>query len=311
MPFEKDSSIESRERQESPVYTLDDLLYLMSRLRSPADGCPWDLKQTFASIVPHTIEEAYEVADAIRQEDFPHLKEELGDLLFQVIFYAQLGVEKQLFDFNGVVSDLVSKLIRRHPHVFPEGTLQSRPPKDRAISEAEIKANWERIKAEEEARKRLTADANTKPQASMLDTVPRTLPGLLVAEKLQKKAATVGFDWKNIEPVFDKLEEELTELKDAWKSLQEAEEQGDKAKSIQTHQHVEDELGDLLFVCVNLARFVKVKPENAVNRTNEKFRSRFAYIETVMKARGLAFEDASLDELEALWQSAKTLTKPA
>ncbi|MCP5206171.1 MAG: nucleoside triphosphate pyrophosphohydrolase [Hahellaceae bacterium] len=294
----------------SPVYTLDDLLYLMARLRSPEDGCPWDLKQTYATIVPHTIEEAYEVADAIHKRDFPHLKEELGDLLFQVIFYAQLGVEDQHFDFKGIISDLVAKLIRRHPHVFPAGTLRSRPEPGSSISESEIKANWEKIKTAEELAKKEAKQLHTESEvASLLDAVPKTLPGLLVAEKLQKKAATVGFDWKHIDPVFDKLHEELDELKEAWQDLQVAASTAaqDTAVIAQKQQHVEDELGDLLFVCVNLARFMKVKPESAITRTNNKFRQRFAHIEAVLNEKGQQFADATLDELEAIWQSAKTL----
>jgi len=196
-------------------YSLDDLKTLMARLRDPETGCPWDARQTFASIVPHTLEEAYEVADAIEREDYPHLKDELGDLLFQVIFYSQIGQESQYFDFASVVDNLVRKLIRRHPHVFPEGTLASRvDPHDRP-GEDWIKQSWERIKAEERSQK--PAPDSAEP-AGRLDGIARTLPAMARAEKLQKRAARHGFDWPDIGPVFDKLHEEIDELKEAWQA---------------------------------------------------------------------------------------------
>lgn len=221
-------------------YSIEDLKHLMARLRDPDTGCPWDTKQTFGSIVPHTLEEAYEVADAIDRADFPHLEDELGDLLFQVIFYTRMGQEQGHFDFDSVVDNLVRKLIRRHPHVFPDGTLESRVDPDNRPDEAWIKASWERIKAEERA----LAPKPEAAQNSLLDGIARTLPAMARAEKLQKRASNHGFDWPDIEPVFDKLHEEIDELKEAWHAAQAGTGPADA---------VEDELGDLLFVCVNLA----------------------------------------------------------
>ncbi|WP_375169758.1 nucleoside triphosphate pyrophosphohydrolase [Marinobacter sp.] len=276
-------------------YSIDDLKTLMARLREPETGCPWDTRQTYGSIVPHTIEEAYEVADAIERADYPHLKDELGDLLFQVIFYAQMGREDGHFDFDAVVDNLVRKLIRRHPHVFPDGTLDSRIDPNNRPTEAWIKESWERIKAEERAQ---AAPSDTP--ASRLDGVARTLPPMARAEKLQKRAARHGFDWPDIEPVFDKLHEEIDELKEAWHAAQSG--TGD-------HDAVEDELGDLLFVCVNLARFMKVNPEQALKRTNHKFEARFRAIEQVLRRDGRDMDEESLEALDAVWQSVKGVEK--
>ena len=275
-------------------YTIDDLKTLMARLRDPETGCPWDTKQTYSTIVPHTIEEAYEVADAIERGDFPHLKDELGDLLFQVIFYAQIGREDGHFDFDGIVDHLVRKLVRRHPHVFPEGTLASRIDPENRPSEAWIKESWERIKAEERADKPETGEP-----VSRLDGIARTLPAMARAEKLQRRAARHGFDWPDISPVFDKLHEEIDELKEAWQA---AENGGDR-------DAVEDELGDLLFVCVNLARFMKVNPEQALKRTNHKFESRFRAIEQVLVQEGRDMDEESLEALDAIWQAVKGVEK--
>ncbi|MEC7815298.1 MAG: nucleoside triphosphate pyrophosphohydrolase [Pseudomonadota bacterium] len=275
-------------------YSIDDLKTLMARLRDPDTGCPWDVKQTFASIVPHTLEEAYEVADAIEREDYPHLKDELGDLLFQVIFYTQMGSEQGHFDFEGVVDHLVRKLIRRHPHVFPDGTLESRIDPDNRPTEAWIKESWERIKAEERAEKPASADA------SRLDGIAATLPAMARADKLQRRAARHGFDWPDIGPVFDKLHEELDELKEAW-----AESTPDDRDA------VEDELGDLLFVCVNLARFMKVNPEQALKRTNRKFESRFRGIEAELAAQGRNMDEETLDALDEVYRRVKQWEKAA
>lgn len=276
-------------------YTIDDLKYLMARLREPETGCPWDTRQTFASIVPHTIEEAYEVADAIDRKDYPHLKDELGDLLFQVIFYAEMGREQDYFDFDAVVDNLVSKLVRRHPHVFPEGTLESRVDPDNRPDEAWINESWERIKAEERAQK-----PEPDEPRGRLDDIAATLPAMARAEKLQRRAARHGFDWPDITPVFDKLHEEIDELKDA---LQDAETgTGDR-------DALEDELGDLLFVCVNLARFMKVNPEKALKRTNYKFEARFRAIEDLLEAQGRNMDEESLTALDAIWQQVKGVEK--
>tara|TARA_B100000214_G_scaffold368970_1_gene341311 strand:- start:1653 stop:2510 length:858 start_codon:yes stop_codon:yes gene_type:complete len=274
-------------------YTIEDLKYLMARLRDPDTGCPWDTKQSYKSIVPHTLEEAYEVADAIEREDYPHLKDELGDLLFQVIFYAQIGREDGHFDFDGVVDHLVRKLVRRHPHVFPEGTLDSRIDPDNRPDEAWIKESWERIKAEERT---LKPAPDAGAPESRLDGIARTLPAMARAEKLQKRAARHGFDWPYIAPVFDKLHEEIDELKEAWEAAQTG--AGDP-------DAVEDELGDLLFVCVNLARFMKVNPEQALNRTNHKFDARFRAIEKVLEREGRDMDEESLEALDAVWQAVK------
>lgn len=272
-------------------YTIEDLKTLMARLRDPEIGCPWDTKQSYKTIVPHTLEEAYEVVDAIEREDYPHLKDELGDLLFQVIFYAQMGKEDGHFDFDAIVDNLVRKLVRRHPHVFPAGTLDSKIDPDNRPDENWIKESWERIKAEERAR----VPPSDEP-VSRLDGIARTLPAMARAEKLQKRAARHGFDWPEIEPVFDKLHEELDELKEAWHAAQTG--AGD-------HDAVEDELGDLLFVCVNLARFMKVNPEQALKRTNHKFDSRFRAIERILTREGRDMDEESLDALEAVYQTVK------
>lgn len=276
-------------------YSVEDLKYLMARLRDPDTGCPWDTQQTYRTIVPHTLEEAHEVADAIYREDYPHLEDELGDLLFQVIFYSQMGHEDRHFDFDSVVDNLVRKLIRRHPHVFPEGTLESRVDPESRPDEAWIKASWERIKAEERALKPAAAQ-----DSSRLKGVARTLPAMVRAEKLQRRAANHGFDWPEIEPVFDKLHEEIDELKEAWYNACSG--KGEAAA-------VEDELGDLLFVCVNLARFMTVNPEQALNGTNHKFESRFRAIEQRLESEGRDFDKETLEALDAVWQSVKGVEK--
>lgn len=267
------------------MYQLNDLLHLMARLRDPQYGCPWDLGQDYASIVPHTLEEAYEVADAIERGDFAHLPGELGDLLFQVVYYSQLGREEGRFDFARVVDGITRKLIRRHPHVFPDGDLYG-PPDQPRLDEAAIKRRWEEIKAEERAEQ-----AAVPEQLSLLDDVPLALPALSRAVKLQKRAAQVGFDWPAPLPVIDKLHEELGEVLEAVA-------EGDQA-------HIAEELGDLLFVAVNLARHLKVEPEAALRAANAKFERRFRFIEQALRDSGRAMEDCPLDELDALWAEAK------
>ena len=274
-------------------YSLDDLKTLMARLRDPDTGCPWDARQTFASIVPHTLEEAYEVSDAIERKDYPHLEDELGDLLFQVIFYSQIGQESQHFDFDSVVDNLVRKLIRRHPHVFPEGTLASQIDPHNRPDEDWIKHSWERIKAEERSLK--PAPDRAEP-AGRLDAIARTLPAMARAEKLQSRAARHGFDWPDIGPVFDKLHEEIDELKEAWQAAHDGSGERDA---------LEDELGDVMFVCVNLARFMKVNPEQALKRTNHKFEARFRAIEAELAAQGRDMDSETLEALDAIWQSVK------
>ncbi len=270
------------------TYTLEDLLHLMARLRDPQYGCPWDLQQNYASIVPHTIEEAYEVADTIERGDFEHLQGELGDLLFQVVYYSQLAREEGRFEFDGVVDSITRKLIRRHPHVFPTGELYA-PVDTPSLSEAQVKSRWEEIKAEERAEK------SQPEQLSLLDDVPAALPALSRAAKLQKRAATVGFDWPAALPVLDKVREELDEVLQAMAD-------GDA-------DALEDEVGDLLFAAVNLARHLKQDPEHALRRANRKFERRFRFIEQALRDSGRPIEDCNLDELDALWGEAKRQEK--
>ena len=271
------------------MYQLDDLLHLMARLRDPQHGCPWDLQQDFASIVPHTLEEAYEVADAIEQGDFAHLPGELGDLLFQVVYYSQLGREQALFDFAQVVHGITAKLLRRHPHVFPDGDLYGSPDVPR-LGEAAIKQRWEQIKAEERAER-----AAEPQQLSLLDDVPQALPALNRAGKLQKRAAQVGFDWPDALPVVDKVREELDEVLEAMAS-------GDAAAQ-------GEELGDLLFAVCNLARHLKVDPEQALRAANHKFERRFRHIEQALRDAQQDFAACSLEQLDALWGEAKQREK--
>lgn len=267
------------------MHKLDDLLYLMARLRDPQHGCPWDLKQSYATIVPYTLEEAYEVADAIERGDFDHLREELGDLLFQVVYYAQLAREEGRFEFDAVVDGITSKLIRRHPHVFPDGDLYGEPDPAK-LEEAAVKQRWEELKAEERA-----AKAAEPVQLSLLDDVPNALPALSRAAKLQKRASQVGFDWADALPVVDKVREELDEVLEAMAG-------GDTEAQA-------EEVGDLLFVVVNLARKLKVDPETALRAANAKFERRFRYIETALRDQGRTLEDSNLAEMDELWGAAK------
>jgi len=277
------------------MYTLDDLLYLMARLRNPDTGCPWDLKQDFASIVPHTLEEAYEVADAIERSDWPHLEEELGDLLFQVIFYGQLGQEQSHFTVASIIDKLVHKLIRRHPHVFPNRDLSAERSPDDALDEARIAATWNAIKAEEKQLAAETGSKGNNQPSGVLEDVPVTLPGMSRAVKLQKKAAAVGFDWPDVQAVIDKIEEELQEVR------------VELASGYQ--ERLEAEIGDLLFAVTNLARLKKVDPEVAVRGTNQRFKRRFAHVErTMFKSHG-GFEGATMERMEEAWQAAKRLEK--
>lgn len=260
-------------------YTIDDLLYLMARLRDPETGCPWDIKQDYASIAPSTIEEAYEVVDAIEKQDFVHLKEELGDLLFQVIFYTQLGREENRFEFSGVVSDLVAKLVRRHPHVFPDGRLQSRI-ENRELLPADVKVRWEAIKQQERAQ---------KGSGGILDDVPLNLPALTRATKLQKRAAGVGFDWDDIQGPIAKVREELAEVEEALAEKDMA--------------AVTEELGDLLFAVVNISRYLQLDAEAALRAANRKFERRFQYME---QNSAVPIAEATMPELNRLWDAAKS-----
>ena len=275
----------------SRTYSIEDLQTLMARLRDPEQGCPWDLEQDFRSIVPHTIEETYEVADAIERGDFDHLPDELGDLLFQVVFYAQLGREEGRFRFEDLVDGVTRKMIRRHPHIFPDGTLDSRPGGAGAMTEADVRVNWDRIKAEEKQEK-----GEPETPASALDDATPGLPAFQRAAKLQKRASKVGFDWPDTAMVFDKLQEEAGELREAWEGQAGPEDR----------DAVEDELGDLLFVAVNLSRFLGVDAEQALRRSNQKFERRFRHMERQLKAEGDGLEGRDIESLDALWQQAKS-----
>lgn len=271
------------------MYTVQDLLNLMARLRDPQFGCPWDLKQTYASIVPHTLEEAYEVADAIEQGDLDHLKGELGDLLFQVVFYAQLAKEEGRFEFDDVIDGITRKLLRRHPHVFPTGELYA-PAETPRLTDQQVNLRWDEIKAEERAEK-----AGVPEQLSLLDDVPRALPALSRAAKLQKRAAQVGFDWPAALPVVDKVREELDEILEAMVD--------------NDAEGIAEEVGDLLFSVVNLARHLKVDPETALRSANSKFDRRFRFIEQALRHLQRPIEACSLEEMDALWGEAKRQEK--
>lgn len=260
------------------------LLDIMTALRTPKTGCPWDLEQTFATIAPYTIEEAYEVADAIARNDLEDLKEELGDLLLQVVFHARMAEEQGSFAFNDVAAAINAKMIRRHPHVFGERAGR--------MTADEVKDVWHSIKAEEKAeRARLRGEIpDAKP--GLLDSVKKSQPALACAIDLQRTASTVGFDWNDPRAVLAKIREEADEIEAALDS-------GDDA-------HIAEETGDLLFAVVNLARHAKADPEMALRATNAKFERRFAYIERALAARCSSLQQATLNEMDALWNEAKT-----
>lgn len=255
------------------------LLALMQRLRDPNEGCPWDLGQDFKSIVPHTLEEAYEVAQTIESGDLHELCDELGDLLFQVVFYSQLAQERSVFDFDDVVAAIADKLVRRHPHVF--GTAAAPDPLAQ-------RRTWEGIKAEERRAKQ--AQGSAPPGA--LEGVPFTLPALPRAAKLQRRAARIGFDWDAPKPVLEKIREELTELEV-------------ELEAGTGHDRLEDELGDILFACANLARHLHVDAEAALRRTNNKFERRFRRLESLLREAGIDASNTDFETLEAAWQQAK------
>jgi ATP diphosphatase len=250
----------------------------MAWLRDRQHGCPWDIEQNFRTIAPYTIEEAYEVADAIERNDMVALKEELGDLLLQVVYHAQMASEAEAFGFDDVAATIADKMVDRHPHVFG----------DLKIADADAQTiSWEARKAAERAKK------NGADPAGTLDGVARALPALMRAEKIQKRAARVGFDWKTIGPVIDKIEEELGELRH------------ELSAGHADHNRITDELGDVLFAVANLARHCKVDPEGALRSTNDKFERRFRYVERRLAEQGRKPADATLEEMEALWQEAK------
>jgi len=260
--------------QETAGEKFQQLVAIMARLRAPG-GCPWDRQQTFDSIKPFTLEETYEVLDAIDHRDWGELTQELGDFILQAVFYAQMASEQQLFRIEDALDAINQKLVRRHPHVFGD---------ESARSADEVLSIWGRVKDAE-------PKAERKRTTGLLGGVPRALPALVEAQQIASRAAGVGFDWENPEQVLDKLHEELAEFATARRNA--------------AQDELEDELGDLLFVLVNLARFVKVDPEQALRRTNAKFRARWSHIEARLSEQGRTPEDAKLHEMEALWQEAK------
>lgn len=257
---------------------IDRLLSVMAKLRDPNGGCPWDIEQTFATIAPYTIEEAYEVAEAIDHGDMASLKDELGDLLFQVVFYAQMAKEQGEWDFDAVATAIADKMERRHPHVFGNADIRS--------AEAQTQA-WEATKAAERAH---------RGSESVLDGVARTLPPTTRAFKLQRRAARVGFDWAKPADVLDKITEEVAEIKY-------------EIDTDAPEDRLEDEMGDVLFACVNLARKLNIDPDRALKRANAKFDRRFRHIEAELSAQGKSPQDATLDEMEALWTEAKHMER--
>ncbi len=266
--------------------TFEDLVELMQKLRSP-EGCPWDREQNYATLAPMLLEEAYEAFEAVEEarEGNPNeLRDELGDLLFQIVFYAQVAKEKGDFEINNVTEAIHSKMVRRHPHVFGDTS---------ADDSATVLRNWETMKAEE----RRAAGKNER-EGSLLDGVSSKAPALMEAHQLSTKAARVGFDWKRVEDIFDKLQEEIGELRAAIENHSTSNSEAD-------HALVREEIGDLLFAATNIARHLQVEPEAALKLTNRKFRQRFGYIEKKLRERGQAFDKVSLDEMEELWQQAK------
>ncbi|MDH2912098.1 MULTISPECIES: nucleoside triphosphate pyrophosphohydrolase [Kosakonia] len=254
---------------------IDRLLGIMQRLRDPQTGCPWDKEQTYATIAPYTLEETYEVLDAISREDFDDLRGELGDLLFQVVFYAQMAQEEGRFDFNDICAAISDKLERRHPHIFGDA---------QAGNSAEVLERWEQIK---------TAERAEKAQHSALDDIPHSLPALMRAHKIQKRCSTVGFDWTTIGPVLDKVYEEIDEVMDEAK------------QAVVDQARVEEEMGDLLFATVNLSRHLGVKAEVALQKANLKFERRFREVERLVQERGLEMTGVDLETMETIWQQVK------
>jgi ATP diphosphatase len=258
------------------------LIEIMAALRTPGSGCPWDLEQNFETIVPFTLEEAYEVADAVQRGNLDDLRDELGDLLLQVVFHARMAEEQKAFDFGGVVEAITSKMIRRHPHVFGDA---------RDLSPEAIKSSWTAIKAAEKAAKAASQSPGHQPPSGILADIAITLPGLIRAVKLQEKASRVGFDWNDAAQVMKKIREETDEVEEALK--------GDDPEA------VAEEIGDLFFAVANLARHCQCDPETIVRAANAKFERRFRYIEEALAGRGQPFSATSLQEMEALWVEAK------
>lgn len=259
---------------------INKLLDIMKSLRDPENGCPWDLEQNFSTIAPYTLEEAYEVADAITRDDMNNLCSELGDLLFQVIYHSQLADEQGLFNFNDVALKINEKLIHRHPHVFGKSKITDA--KAQSIA-------WDAIKRQE----RLEGKAVTDQNKGLLDGINKVMPALARAQKLQNRAATVGFDWNDIQSVLDKVKEEFDEV------------EAEINSEFRNTKKIEDEIGDLIFSCVNLARHFQVDSESALRRTNKKFEKRFAFIESSLVEQGIDLNEATLEIMDQLWNEAK------
>lgn len=257
------------------MYNIQDFIQLIAQLRNPNGGCPWDLKQTYQSMIPCLTEETYEVIEAIEKQNMANLKEELGDLLLQVVFFSQLATEDKHFTFQDVLNEVAEKIVRRHPHVFGDKS---------ANNEQEALQNWNAMKAQEN---------QSKGNQSILDNVPNAFPALMRAEKLQKRCSKFGFDWETSEPVFDKVIEELNEVKI------------EVNQNNQDQNKINEEVGDLLFAVVNLARHLKVSPEEALRQANAKFERRFRAVENKLQAQGIPLEDCSLIELDLLWDEVK------
>lgn len=312
-----------------PSRDIQGLIDIMAALRTPKTGCPWDLEQTFETIVPYTIEEAYEVADAIERRDLADLKDELGDLLLQVVYHARMAQEQAVFSFGDVVEAVTRKMIRRHPHVFGDET---------ARSAGAVKGHWDKIKAEENAERALSLAPGTPPAGSLLADagqslladVPVTLPALSRAIKLQEKAARAGFDWPGLVPVFDKVREELAEFEDvaipldpritstpsgrrnnspAASGLLPAGESDAANKDAANRKAIKEEFGDLLFVLANVARHLEIDPEACLRGANQKFVRRFGHIETRLAGQGRSPAQSSLEEMDALWDEAKAIER--
>ncbi|HVX76253.1 MAG TPA: nucleoside triphosphate pyrophosphohydrolase [Bradyrhizobium sp.] len=267
-----------------PSRDIQTLLDIMTALRTPGSGCPWDLEQTFATIAPYTIEEAYEVADAIARDDLPDLCDELGDLLLQVVFHARMAEEQGAFSFGDVVEAITRKMIRRHPHIFAS--------KDgRRLSASEVKGAWDRIKAEEKAERAARRPQRETVPPSLLSGVKAGQPALTRALELQRKASSVGFDWNDPRAVLHKIREEADEI--------------EAALDRKDAEELAAETGDLMFALVNLARHVGADPDSALRATNAKFERRFGYIERALARQGRSLESASLEEMDALWDEAK------
>jgi len=272
----------------TPSRDISRLLEIMAALRTPVTGCPWDLEQNFATIAPYTIEEAYEIADAIARGDLDDLRDELGDLLLQVVYHARMAEEQNAFAFGDVVESVTRKMIRRHPHVFAD--------ENGVVTSGHVEGNWDRIKAEEKAERAARRPAEASPP-SLLSSIKAGQPALTRAMDLQRKASSVGFDWNDPREVLRKIREEADEI--------EAElDRGDK-------EELAGETGDLLFAVVNLARHVDANPEMALRGANAKFERRFGYIERALAARGRSLDGATLEEMDALWDEAKTKESPA